>query len=371
MTDCPAPLPYHQGEVVYIYAFDLAYDMKRQPLSQLLGQPTRDYEIGSSKRNPKQLFFYKPQMVTLPPVVQAGSDLPGPIRRSVKLFSVGAMSLQIRVPFAQESLESLVRYHGLHINQESIDQQAQGLAEQVLEEVRPHCIRPVAQLGPAEQYTVFCLKAPAEDPSCWQAEQWLEHNRRAVAGLLTEEPDSTDLSDQETMETTRPSLSYYQNDLVLPDWDAGLVIADPGSVEDILHIMEVANVQLLELETYDRTLDGALERAYRDLGRPRLRPTDQIQKDLREIRVDMARFSDELLNITKFFGDWHLARIYQHVAVRFHLADWFKTTDEKLKTLAELYQLLQHDRFNGTMMILEIAIVVLFILDLVFLFMGK
>ena len=36
-----------------------------------------------------------------------------------------------------------------------------------------------------------------------------------------------------------------------------------------------------------------------------------VQRELREIRVDFARLSDELTNITKFFGDWHLARIYQ------------------------------------------------------------
>ena len=29
------------GEVVYIYAFDVAYEMTRQPVRELLGQPAR------------------------------------------------------------------------------------------------------------------------------------------------------------------------------------------------------------------------------------------------------------------------------------------------------------------------------------------
>jgi uncharacterized Rmd1/YagE family protein len=93
-------------------------------------------------------------------------------------------------------------------------------------------------------------------------------------------------------------------------------------------------------------------------------------KDLREMRVDLARLSDELSNITKFFGDWHLARIYQTLAARFHLADWHKTTNEKLKTLDNLYQLLQADRNNRYMLLLEVTIVLLFIIDLLVLFRG-
>ena len=67
-------------------------------------------------------------------------------------------------------------------------------------------------------------------------------------------------------------------------------------------------------------------------------------RELREIRIDLARFSDELSNITKFFGDWHLARIYENLSARFHLADWHRTIDGKLKTLDDLYQILNHDQ---------------------------
>ena len=93
-------------------------------------------------------------------------------------------------------------------------------------------------------------------------------------------------------------------------------------------------------------------------------------QELREIRIDLARFSDELSNITKFFGDWHLARIYQTISARFHLGDWHRTIDEKLKTLDDLYQLLNQDRTNRWMLSLEITIVVLFVLDLILLLLG-
>ena len=133
--------------------------------------------------------------------------------------------------------------------------------------------------------------------------------------------------------------------------------------------MELANVQLAELAAYDRVLDGALDGAYRDLARRR-RVRREVRRNLREIRVDMARLNDELLNITKFFGDWHLARIYQSLSSRFHLGDWHNTINVKLRTLADLYHLLHQDWLNSWMVVLEGTIVLLFILDVLLLLIG-
>jgi hypothetical protein len=136
--------------------------------------------------------------------------------------------------------------------------------------------------------------------------------------------------------------------------------------------MELANLQLAELEAYDRLLDDVVDRAYRDLSSKRIDRWQgpRIQQQLREIRVDLARLSDELSNISKFFGDWHLARIYQGLSARFHLGDWHHTIDDKLKTLDDLYQLLQSDRNNRWMLTLEITVVLLFVIDLMLLFFG-
>ena len=47
----------YTGQVVYIYAFDVAYDTARQPFRQLLGQPVEQFSMDTSKRNPRQFFF--------------------------------------------------------------------------------------------------------------------------------------------------------------------------------------------------------------------------------------------------------------------------------------------------------------------------
>jgi hypothetical protein len=361
----------YTGRVIYLHAFDVAYDMLRVPVPQLLGQTVAEFSVDASKRNPRHLFFARPHMVRLPPMERIGPRGPVRVERTVKFLQIGAISITVSVPFEVQSIEELVAYHDLEFSNGQLSQEVRQLADAARGELARYFLKPVNHLAEEEAYTVFCIDAPlrADDGQPLSAEDWLAQHRRDVAALLTQEPDASQLSRQEADESTGRYLSYYENDLTVLDWDAALVVQEPAGVDEILYVLELANLQLAELEAYDHILDTALERSYRDLNeRPRRRL--EVMKELRELRVDLAHFSDELSNITKFFGDWHLARIYQNISARFHLGDWHRTIDEKLKTLDDLYQLLSQERINNWMLTLEVTIVLLFVVDLVLLVMG-
>src|SRR5438876_4908693 len=87
----------HSGHVVYIYTYDIAYDLARRPLDQLLGQPVAQFTVDASKRSPKQLVFYSPQMVRLPPLERIGPQGALRLERTVKILPVGALSITVRV----------------------------------------------------------------------------------------------------------------------------------------------------------------------------------------------------------------------------------------------------------------------------------
>jgi hypothetical protein len=371
----PAATRVHRlsGEVVYLYAFDIAYELPRLPVRELLGQPVGQFVVDASKRAPRQMSFYRPEMIRLPPLERLGPGGRVWIERTVKFLPVGAISITVRVPFQVGRVEDLVAYHDLRFTDGThLYDEVRQLAEDVHRELAPYAIRPVKQLGDEEAYTVFCVHAPlvAADGSTVSTESWMHTSRREIASLLTEEPDPQHLSEQEADESTAKHFSYYDKDVVVVDWDAALIVDEPRYIDEVLYIMELANLQLAELEAYDRILDVAVERSYRDLRARRLRSwaSAGVQRELREIRVDLARLSDELSNITKFFGDWHLARIYKGLSDRFHLNDWHRTIDEKLKTLDDLYQILRADQNNRWMLILEVTIVLLFIVDLIGIF---
>jgi hypothetical protein len=364
--------PRYRGEVVYLFAYDVAHEMSRYPVRELLGQPVAQFSVDASKRSPRHLFFYRPQMVRLPILERHGPRGPVRMERIIKLLPIGAISITVRVPFEAEHVEELVEFHDLQLSNGALHDEVRQLAEQVRHELAPHYIRPVPQLAEEEAYTAFCLESPLRnaDGAPVRTEDWLKAHRRTVAALLTQETDVARLSHQESIESTDRYLSYYENDLVVMDWDAALLVDERKHFDETLYILELANLQLAELEAYDLILDNALERAYRDVSSRPGRRQPGAMRELREIRIDLERFSDELSNITKFFGDWHLARIYENVAARFHLGDWHRTIDAKLKTLADLYQILDQDRTNRWMIVLELTIVLLFIIDLVILVLG-
>src|SRR5438094_1663899 len=101
----PAKVRQYTGEVVFFFKQKTAYDMTRQPIRELLGQPVAQFAVDASKRSPKQLFFYKPQMVRLPPMERIGPYGPVRVERAIKLLPVGAISITVRVPFAVNHVE--------------------------------------------------------------------------------------------------------------------------------------------------------------------------------------------------------------------------------------------------------------------------
>jgi hypothetical protein len=370
MAETNKKMPY-RGEVVYIYAYDIAYDIKNEPVTHILGQPTKDYLVSPSKRIPKQMFFYRPRVAEFAGerrTLSNGQTVE--VRKGVKIFGVGAMTVQVRVPFEVQRLDELVDYHDLEFAEGGLEEEVGGFAEKVLKDLEPHCVRPVGTLIQAEAYTVFCISGlpGVSGEQGVRAEDWLKTNRRRIASLLMQEEDDEVLSEQEVDESTGLYLSYYGDDLVVVDWDSAIVVGQQNALDDVLHIMELANVQLIELAAYDKVLDEALQRAYSDMNRQPGNLTRKMLQNLRELRIDLARLNDELSNITKFFGDWHLAKTHRNLADRFHLVDWQRIIVEKTRTLDGLYQILLQNRFNMWMFILEAAIVLLFVIDLIVLF---
>ena len=156
----PPRIKQYTGEVVYIYAFDVAYEMTRQPVRELLGQPVAQFVVDASKRSPRQLFFYRPQMVRLPPLERIGPHGPVRVERVIKLLPVGAISISVRVPFEVAQVEDLVAYHDLQFSNGSLSEEVRRLAEEVRSELASHYVRPVKQLADEEAYTVFCFESP-------------------------------------------------------------------------------------------------------------------------------------------------------------------------------------------------------------------
>src|SRR5262249_1050747 len=220
-----------------------------------------------------------------------------------------------------------------------------------------------------EAYTAFCLTEVGGAPD---VQSWLIDERRVVAGLLTG-TEPARLSESQVAEVLRLQRSFENTDLVVIDWDAALVVDLTGYVEDVLYVLELANLQLEEFRVMDQRLDHYLDRAYEHLGR---RPglfgvSATLLRALRRFRVDVAKLADEVTHITKFVGDWYLARVYLGARERFHLDQWRSSVEQRLDQLDQLYSVLHSEVNERRMLWLEIVIVVLFLIDVLALFFWK
>jgi hypothetical protein len=281
---------------------------------------------------------------------------------------VGVVSVIMQVCFECGDLRELSPMHQPVTNdRRPFEQVAREYCASVCKNLEPFMEQSSSPSAP-EAYTVFCI---TEAPGVDDANGWLNRERRTLASFLAQsEPDQ--LSEMQVAEVLRLTRSYANTDVVIIDWDAALVVDLAGQVDDVLYVLELANLQLEEFRTMDQKLDRYVNRAYDDLEQRRLPVlgigSATLQK-LRRFRVDLAKLVDEVSNITKFFGDWYLARVYLAAHERFYLDQWRSSVEKRLTQIDEIYQVLHAEMNERRMLWLEVLIVLFFAIDLLAIFL--
>ncbi len=355
-----------KGEVIYLYAFDVANEIVMGTVREILENRSFPFEVRTDHTYPKDVPIYRPLAIEMPSEERIFDQ---PLRIVIRIFDVGVVNVAVRVAFDVAAPLDLLPYHNPKTGSgRPLDALAQRFCGEVCASIRAALVRSSPPPRP-EAYTVFCFLDLGGEQD---AGAWLQRERRAIAGLLTESaPDL--LSADQVEEALRIRRSYFTRDLVVIDWDASLVVELDGYADDVLYILELANLQLEEFRVMDHRLDVHLERAYRDLSRHRgFVGTPRVMlRWLRHFRVDLTKLADEVTHITKFLGDWHLARIYLGAQERFHVQQWRQSVEERLGQLDEVYQVLQAEVSERRMLWLEIAIVICFLVDLLAIFFWK
>jgi hypothetical protein len=349
------------GDVVYFYAFDVANEIAASRIGPILGLQPKPLELRLKYAYPKDVKLHRPLAVESPPLTaRLGGQ---PVRLQVHIFTIGVVSLVMRVAVERKSLDDLRTYHEPKLDDgRQLDELAAELFAKVARDLESALVRPSLPEEP-EAYTVFCLS----DPECdGDVNRWLTGQRAPVAGLLADLPAER-LSEAHVADVLRQTSSLEKSDLVVIDWDAALVVDLAGPPDDVLYVLEVANLQLEEFKMMDHTLDGALDKAYDDLERRALslfRSPSRTLRKLRWLRVDLTHLADEVTNITKFVGDWYLARVYLAARERFHLDRWRQSVEQRLSQLDQFYSVVQNEVYERRMLWLEILIAVFFAIDL-------
>ena len=147
------------------------------------------------------------------------------------------------------------------------------------------------------------------------------------------------------------------------DWNAAVVIQEPA--EDILTVLEFANVELLEVRYLDDKLDGMLDRAYESSLRNRHIGRRADMKRIASLQMDAALLFEAINNALKLMGDQYLARVYRLAAARFHLPDWDASIQRKVGTLESVYRKIADDQAARRMEVLEWIVIILIAVSIV------
>jgi hypothetical protein len=356
-----------KGEVVWFYAFDVANEIHRERVEEVLAVKPAPFIIRRDHTTPRDVPFHQP--LSVEPALKlsvAGS----PARVQVRIYEVGVVSIAIRLGFDKESLAELAPLHHPTIDGgQTLDQFATELCVRVSDGIAAAMEHRAPPTEP-EAYTVFCITelGPVRDTG-----EWLVAHRSAVAGLLSDLPPGN-LSESQIAEVLRQQRTYETTDLVIIDWDAALLVDLKEYIDDTLYVLELANLQLEEFRALDRMLDRYLNEAYEHLEkreRWKLGGSTNVLRKLRWFRVDLTRLADEVTNITKFIGDWHLARVFESAKDRFHIEEWRKSLEQRLKQLDELFSVVHSEISDRRMLVLEVVVVVLILIEVLTAFFGR
>ena len=170
-------------------------------------------------------------------------------------------------------------------------------------------------------------------------------------------------------------ISFYPNDLAVIGWNAAFLYDTVAGAEMAIQLLEYANSQLLEFRHYDELLTLELESVYTSLEKGTglfrrwrmARSASALYSRLLEV-MELTEHAD---NAIKFLSDMFAARLYRLAAAKVGVPDYKNLVTQKLDTAGDLYRFMV-DQFNQSRaFLLEPAVVIILVIELIFLFRGK
>jgi hypothetical protein len=194
-------------------------------------------------------------------------------------------------------------------------------------------------------------------------------NQLNLAPLLSGE--KRPLSESERQELLRHNFSYYEDDLVVLNWDRAFIYEPRGDTE-VCDILEVANAQLLEFRYYDELLDAELPRMY-DLVEATRRKTSllssrrfaNLARKLYTLVAEVTELTEKVDNALQVTEDVYLARIYQSALKVFRVPQVSAAVDRKLSIIRDTYTALFDEASGARGELLEIAVIILIVIEII------
>jgi hypothetical protein len=353
------------GTVFVLIQFDVCEEIKLTRLSEIISaraisQPRMKHPA------PSYIRYQRPPIMEPiePLVLESGERLHG----EIKYYDYGVLSVVFQLPFTGD-WETLVRLASRWVWDVDFSAHASRIVKQRLERAAPALVKPYKEWL-SEDYFVFHVREIAELPT---ATELLQRQGPLVAQIVRGE--HTRLAESESNEVLQSRISFYPNDLAVIGWNAAFLYDTVAGAEMAIQLLEYANSQLLEFRHYDELLTLELESVYTSLEKGTgffrrwrmARSANALYSRLLEV-MELTEHAD---NAIKFLSDMFAARLYRLAAAKVGVPDYKNLVTQKLDTAGDLYRFMV-DQFNQSRaFLLESAVVIILVIELIFLFRGK
>ncbi|MBE3588132.1 MAG: hypothetical protein IMW93_06185 [Thermoanaerobacteraceae bacterium] len=277
------------------------------------------------------------------------------VRFTGKVYDLGVISLIMHILLPPGAGYRTILDLAVYLSEN--DQIIEGIFQAKREEIQKSLAG--AMIGPGltgaeEDYTLFFFQEWRQD---WDPVPLLLAEKEAIGPQVRKE-------------TLQHSFSYGPEDLAVITWASALVYDAAGS-HDIPDLLEFALTQLLELRYYDDLLSNemarmydAIEEAERVTQLRRLGQYRHIMNRLMELVVDINEIMERIQNSLKITEDVFYARVYGAALAVFRTRAWVESIQRKLSVIMQNYTMLSNRLVNQQSMLLELAIVMLILLEI-------
>jgi hypothetical protein len=163
--------------------------------------------------------------------------------------------------------------------------------------------------------------------------------------------------------------SYYTDDLVVLTWDRAFIY-EPRLDTDVADVIEMANAQFLEMRYYDELLDDELPRMY-DLVEEATRRVSLgprrfagLARRLYTLVAEVTELTEQVDNALQVTEDVYLARVYASALDLFRVKSVSAAVDRKLAIIRDTYAALYDEAASARAGLMEGAVVVLIIVEI-------
>jgi hypothetical protein len=360
-----------RGCFLVLLLYDVAEAFDLEKLSDLLGPRGGPVKRVFPRRTPEYVRFEHAPIVepTQPIVLVTGEH----VLCSIKYYAFAVAVVQFEVPFECD-WKALLVHASRWTDAVDVEPQARELLRQHLEQVASAIIRPNEDWL-HESYLITTFEEIGEPGSRpLPPSDLLSAHRQEIAQLVRGE--SAPLAPMVSDEVLQSRLSYYTSDLVVIGSSAAVVYDRSEDAAATNVVLEYAKMQLLEFRYYDSLMTRLLSDVYIALERRRnaLLSRWSVPRDAKRfntIRLDVMELTERIDNAIKFVSDVHYARVYRLASTRMGVPDYRDLVEKKLHTVGELYDFMV-DQFNeARSFLVEVAIAILALLDVILLLRWK